>query len=416
VLSSNPGFSPDAASNDDEATRLSAYRYRNLFQAMAVAFWEIDFGPLQMMLGEAVAGGVKDLRAFMMADRAFVRAAMASVIVTDVNAKTLLLFEAEEASQIVGTGVASYWPPQSEPVFIEAVMASVERQPHFITETRLSTCRGSAIDVLFTVSWSPESRKEAIILLGVIDIGDRLRAEAAARRLQADFAHAARISMLGELTASIAHEVNQPLAAIATNAEAALRWLDRSEPDVGEVRTIAGRIAADAHRAAEIIGRIRAMAERRPPERTDLSLGDVIDDVLVFLRHELRRHDVEVEFDAAAFPSVLADRTQLQQVFVNLALNAIHAMDEAQSPGPRLRILAEGNGDALARVIVEDNGPGLSREQRERAFETFYTTRPAGLGMGLPICRSIIEAHDGSISVEDGAPGARFHITLPRIA
>lgn len=407
-------MSPDATSLDDEAARLSAYRYRNLFQAMAVAFWEINFGPLQVMLAEAVAGGAKDLRAFMMSDRTFVRAAMASAIVTDVNAKSLLLFEAEDANQIVGTGVAAYWPKESEPVFIEAVMASVERQPHFITETRLSTCKGNEIDVLFTVSWSPESRKEAIILLGVIDIGDRLRAEAAARRLQSDFAHAARISMLGELTTSIAHEVNQPLAAIATNAEAALRWLDRPEPDVGEVRTIATRISADAHRAAQIIGRIRGMAERRPPERADLSLSAVVDDVLLFLRHELRRHDVSVEFDPSAFPTVRGDRTQLQQVFVNLALNAIHAMDDAQSPGPRLRICAEDGGEAVVHVIVEDNGPGLSPEQRERAFDTFYTTRSAGLGMGLPICRSIIEAHEGAISVEDGAAGARFRITLPR--
>jgi len=420
ILDFNDASAPEAAERWrlEEATRLNEYRYRNLFQAMAVAFWEIDFGPMRVMVGEAVAGGVTDLRAHMMENRAFVREAMTRAVVTDVNDKTVMLFEAETAEQIVGGSVAPYWPSSSEPVFVEAVMASIEKRPHFITETRLLTLQGNEIDVLFTVSWSPESRKEGVILLGVIDIGDRLRAEAVVQRLRADFAHAARISMLGELTASIAHEVNQPLAAISTNAEAALRWLERAEPDVDEVRAISRRIVADARRAAAIIERIRGMAERRMPQHSELSLSGVLDDVLLFLRHELQRHGVEVVLSAADLPPVRADRTQLQQVFVNLALNAIHAMDDAQVTQPRLTILAEARDANTVDVIFEDSGPGLSGDQHERAFETFFTTRPSGLGMGLPICRSILEAHGGTIAAEEpvAGTGARFRIVLPRIA
>ena len=284
------------------------------------------------------------------------------------------------------------------------------RQPYLMAEARVNRLDGQQIDVLFTVSLSWENRRRGVMLIGVVDITARKAAEARLAQVQAEFAHAARVSMLGELTASIAHEVNQPLAAISTSASASLRWLAQDEPDLAEVRELAERIVADSRRAAAIIARVRTMAERREPERAALSLNGVVEEVLAFLDHELRAQAVKVALALQAdLPKTLADRTQLQQVLVNLAVNAIQAMGET---GERRLTLSTGAADGLVTVTVEDNGPGLPAEP-QRLFDSFYTTKAAGMGMGLPICRGIVEAHGGTIVAEHGENGARFVVTLP---
>jgi len=220
--------------------------------------------------------------------------------------------------------------------------------------------------------------------------------------------------MLGELTASIAHEVNQPLAAIATNASAGLRWLDRPEPDVAEVRALTQRIIADAQRAADIIARVRAMAGHRTPEPAPLAINGVIEEAMQFLAHELQGQSVTPTLELARdLPLVLADRTQLQQVVVNLAVNAAQAM--AQTPvGVRRLTIRTTFDDGAVRVTVEDSGPGLDAAQQQRAFESFFTTKSNGMGMGLPICRSILESYGGAISASNAAEGgAAFVFTLP---
>jgi len=556
----------------EDALRLSEYRYRNMFDAMAVGFWEIDFNGVGAMLMPLREQGVTDLRAYLLEHRQFTRRTMRAARVLDINAKGLEMFGASR-EQIVGNHIADYWPEASESVFIEALTATMEKRPHLITETTLRTPSGGEIDVLFTVSWSAESRKRGVVLLGVIDIGDRNRAVSAMaaselkyrnlfhhmpislwqlsakgivpllaelraqgvedlpaymeanpdfltkamdviiveevngltvemfggadkadfvgpitrfwrdnpdtirrslaarfsgkdshveetkvrgldgrcidilfasafpsaladlgitivgavdlaernraqdelQKVQAEFAHAARISMLGEFTASIAHEVNQPLAAIVTNGEAGLRWLDREVPDVGEAQALTGRIVADARRAAAIIKRIRSMAEHRAPERAPLSLNEVIAESLAFMRHEIQAHRVTVDLDLApGLPLALGDRTQLQQVVVNLAMNALQAMDRGE-PGSRILAIRTIAGSAgLVRVIVEDTGPGVAADSLERLFDSFFSTRETGMGMGLPICRSILEAHGGAIKAENREQGgARFSISLP---
>jgi PAS domain S-box-containing protein len=551
----------------EEALKLSEYRYRNMFEAMAVGFWEIDFNGVGAMLLPLREQGVTDLRAYLLENREFTRRAMRAARVLDVNAKALEMFGATR-EEIVGKDISAYWPEASMPVFIDALAATMGKQPHLVTETTLLTPAGAAIDVLFTVSWSAESRKRGVVLLGVIDIGDRNRAvsamaaselkyrnlfhhmpislwqlsarsllpllgelraegvtdlaghmesdpdfltrameaitieevneltvsmfggtdkaefvgpitrfwednpdtirrslaarfagkdrhveetrvrgldgrsvdvlfasafppalaelgitivgavdigernraQAALQGLQAEFAHAARVSMLGEFTASIAHEVNQPLAAIVTNGEAGLRWLDRAEPDLEEVKALAGRIVADGRRAADIIARIRAMAEHKAPKREPLPLDEVIGEALAFMRHEIQSHNVKLALDLAeGLPPVSGDRTQIQQVVVNLAMNAVQAMDG----GGVMALRTAGDGKRLT-LVVEDTGPGFGDATPARLFDSFYTTRQAGMGMGLPICRSILEAHGGSIEAGN-APGggARFTVTLP---
>jgi signal transduction histidine kinase len=253
---------------------------------------------------------------------------------------------------------------------------------------------------------------------GMAILDARRRAEEALRRAEADFAHAARISMLGELTASIAHELKQPLAAISTNGQAGLRWLDRPVPDIAEARATTEHLLAEARRAAAIIDHIRAMALRRAPEQSPVSLDELIEDSLAFLRPELEARNVTVfhEFTPEA-PNVLADRVQLQQVIVNLAVNAIQAMEQAESPRRRMTISTSMPNAATVRCTIEDSGPGLTSEHVAHLFERFFTTKENGMGMGLAICHSIIEAHDGWIAADTGSAhgGARFYFTLPAV-
>jgi PAS domain S-box-containing protein len=394
----------------EAALQLSEYRYRNMFDAMAVAFWEVDFTRVGAMLIPLRDQGVTDLRGYLLANRDFVRATMDQATVLDLNPNGFRLFGATDRDAIVGKTVAGFWPQDSEPVYIDALVATMTRQPHIVSETRLNRVDGEHVDVLFTVSLSQDNRQRGIMLIGVVDISSRKQAEAELRQFRAEFAHAARVSMLGELTASIAHEVNQPLAAIATSGSASLRWLAAETPDLGEVRTLSERIA-DARRAAAIIARIRAMAEPREPERLLLSLNALVEDGLIFLAHELQAQmivpDLQLE---AGLPLVLADRTQIQQVVVNLVVNSMQAMAGCERRSLNLTTAPLPGGRVA--LVVEDSGLGFS-ENMTKLFDGFYTTKAHGMGMGLPICRSIVEAHGGTISAENGDVGARFTVVLP---
>jgi C4-dicarboxylate-specific signal transduction histidine kinase len=261
-----------------------------------------------------------------------------------------------------------------------------------------------------------DERGELRFVGAVMDITERVRAREMLQRVQADFAHAARMSMLGELTASIAHEVNQPLAAIAINGEVALRLLNRSEPDLGDVRELAKSVVADARRAADVIARVRAMATRQAPEQTLLSLDEVIRDALQFLRHEVQSHGLTVTHHSnPAAPKMLGDRTQLQQVFVNLMVNAIHAMTPMGAARRTLVVRTTLSDPHTLCCTLEDGGPGIDPEHLDHLFDSFFTTKDGGMGLGLPISRSIIEAHGGHIRADNESVygGARFSCTFP---
>lgn len=399
---------------NEEAVRLSDYRFRNLFEAMAVSFWEIDFNGVGAMLVALRDQGIEDIRAYLLDNIPVVREMLRQTLTLDVNAKTLEMFAVASKDEIVGFHTERYWPPENLPVFIDSLIATLEKQPTFIRETVLLDHNNNRLNVMFTVTWSPDTRKRGVVTLGVIDITDRVNAERKLQQIQADYTHAARVATLGELTASIAHEVNQPLAAIVTNGEASLRWLGRAEPDVGEARELAIRMVADARRAADVISRIRNMATRQTTGRELLSVNDVITDTLDFLRRDLQSHDVLVAFNGApGLPQVEADRTQLQQVLINLAVNAQQAMVQQGVENRRLNIrTAPIPGGHGVVVEIRDNGPGISPDLASRLFESFVTTKPNGLGIGLSICRSIIEAHGGHIEVTNNG-GACFTFSLP---
>ena len=228
-------------------------------------------------------------------------------------------------------------------------------------------------------------------------------------------AHANRVSMMGHLAASIAHEVNQPIAAVVTNAHAAVRWLGAQPPDLDEVRQALGDIIKDGNRANDVIGRIRALVNKVPPRHDPLDINQAIVDATTLTRSELLSHRVALQIQLAQdLPVVQGDRIQLQQVLLNLIINAVEAMS-AVNEGPReLLISSASNAGDSVLVAVRDCGPGLPPESFDRLFQAFHTTKADGMGMGLSICRSIVEAHGGRVWATANAPrGAIFQFTLP---
>jgi signal transduction histidine kinase len=240
------------------------------------------------------------------------------------------------------------------------------------------------------------------------DIEDRKRAE----ELQADLAHINRVTTMSELTASLAHEIKQPIGAAVTNAEVCLRLLNRNEPDVPDAREAALEMANDARRAAEIIDRVRSLYQKGSSQLELVDVNEAIAEMLIMLRNEANRHSVTMRTHLAeGLPEVTADRVQLQQVLMNLMLNGIEAM---RDDGGELSIKSQLSEDGQLLISVSDNGVGLPAERADQIFNAFVTTKPKGTGLGLAITRSIVESHRGRVwATANSGRGTTFHFTLP---
>jgi signal transduction histidine kinase len=240
------------------------------------------------------------------------------------------------------------------------------------------------------------------------DIQDRKRAE----QLQADLAHTNRISMLGELAASISHELKQPISATVMDAQAILRWLNRDQLDLDQVRRATAAIEKDGRLAVDIIDRLRSLYKKTPPQREPVDVDEIIDEMVLLLRSEGNEHSVSIRMDLAAdLPKITADGVQLQQVLMNLMLNGIEAMKDT---GGVLTVKSQLGEDSQIEISVNDTGPGLPLGKADQIFDAFFTTKPQGSGMGLAISKSIVESHGGRIWANgDGGRGATFHFTLP---
>ncbi|MGC2613878.1 MAG: PAS domain-containing protein [Terracidiphilus sp.] len=264
------------------------------------------------------------------------------------------------------------------------------------------------------------TNEELVEVIGTtVDITGRKRAEeerARLHRLENDLAHINRVSIMGELTASIAHEVNQPLSGVVSNGSACLRWLAGETPNIGEARETARRIVRDGKRAAEIIGRIRALTKRTATPREKLDLNEAILEILPLVGDEAKKKSVIIRtcFGNHVFP-VLGDRVQLQQVVLNLVMNGIEAMNTVTERARELVITIRNTDPDQVEVTVEDSGTGLDPDASGRIFEAFFTTKPAGMGMGLSICRSILQAHNGRLwATANHGVGTTLHFTLPK--
>ncbi len=393
------------------ALEMSEERYRSLFHFLPVAMLQVDRRELAAVFKTLHRQGVRDLNAYFKEHPGFYEYAGNSIQVIEVNRRAIELFRARNAEQLIGPA-ARVWSEARETIQT-SMAARFSGAARFEAEMKIRTFDDQTRDALYVAHFPEAYEREALGLICMLDISDRVEAQTKLSSMQAEFAHAARVSMLGELTASIAHEVNQPLGAILTSGETAIRWLDRPKPDLGELRALALRTVSDARRAGDVIRRIRSMATDGDPELIALSLNDVVEEVMLFLGPELRRQAVQARLDLGAdLPFVLGDRVQLQQVFSNLAVNALQAM--AGQGERHLLIRTALTEPRTVCAVIEDNGPGIPEDQLHRLFQSFFTTKKGGMGIGLAICRSIVEAHGGRLEAANlhNGTGARFRFTL----
>jgi C4-dicarboxylate-specific signal transduction histidine kinase len=293
----------------------------------------------------------------------------------------------------------------------------------FEVEARVRSVTGGYRAMLVRAAPLRDEKGHVVKWYGVsTDVEDLRRAvealresEETLRSAQADLAHVNRVATMGHLTASIAHEVNQPIAAVVINAEAALRWLGTQPPDLEEVRRALGLIVEDGTRAVNVIGGIRALIKKVPSRQACLDINDAIREVIALTRGEAVKTGVSVQTDLAdGLPLIYGDRVQLQQVILNLIINAIEVMSGVAETSRALLISTGQAESGGVLVAVRDSGPGLDPSSLEHLFNAFYTTKSGGMGMGLAICRSIIEAHDGQLCASANEPrGAVFQFTLP---
>jgi PAS domain S-box-containing protein len=322
-------------------------------------------------------------------------------------------------------------PEKGEPSYEGAVeRIHPEDRPQFKRAVEQAVRAGSDVDNSFRVAL-PDGSIRYCRSLGhptvnesgeieyvgtVMDVTERMRAEEALRDAQAELARVTRITGMGELAASIAHEINQPLAAVITNSDAALRWLANHPPNLEETREALKRTIRDANRASEVIKRFRALLTKDKPERLAVDINDAVNEVLLLTRSEQQRHQIKVETELAQdLPPVQGDRVQLQQVMLNLILNGIEAMSTVADRPRVLRIRSRMSDTGGLLVAVEDTGVGIDPANMDRLFNPFFTTKSGGMGMGLAISRSIVEAHGGRLWATPASPhGTVFQFTLPR--
>jgi signal transduction histidine kinase len=385
---------------------------RSAFETMAVPVVELDTSALRSLLAEAHIGDVVDLAERIENDAGFITSATAAVQVVYANPTAIALLGAGTLGEVVGD-FGRLRPSGATNDFGREIEAMLEQRPSFRDETAIRRADGVDLPVVYT-SWAPSGTLASTRhLVSLTDISEQVGVAQTLGRLRAELAHAGRISMLGELAASVTHEVNQPLTAVVANAQAGLRWLDREEPDIGEVKVALETILRAGHRATDVVARMLAMSKKQELELKPLSVNALIEETLLFLGHELAKHQVRVHLDLTPQSTlVCADRTQLQQVLVNLFMNAAQAMANAHSWRRILTIRSRPRPGKI-RIEIEDTGPGIKAADQDRLFESFFTTKADGMGMGLPICRSIVQAHGGELDVSSRPSlGATFRFDL----
>jgi PAS domain S-box-containing protein len=305
--------------------------------------------------------------------------------------------------------------PDDRALVQQVVEGAANDRQDFNLEHRLLMPDGSIKHIHVVARAMPDQLASVDFVGAVMDVTAIRRAELELHTTRTELAHVMRVTSLGELTASIAHEVNQPLGAIVANAEASLGWLDRENPDVNEARAAIARIARDGHRAGEVIRRVRALVKKTDAQMVSLQINEIVREAADFVQQELASSQVSLRLDLGVdLMAIHGDRIQLQQVLLNLISNGIEAMQVVLDRPRELVIRSERDGAKQVRVTVTDCGTGLSAENASKIFEPFVTTKGTGMGMGLSICRSIIDAHGGRIWASVSEPyGAAIQFTLP---
>ncbi|TMB63170.1 MAG: hypothetical protein E6J54_29965, partial [Deltaproteobacteria bacterium] len=328
----------------DAELRESEQRYRHIFQTAGVSIWEEDFSQVTAAIDDLKAQGVRDFSQYIAAHPEFIQQAISMVKIIDVNDATVKLFEARSKDELL-VSLHKIFLPKTEEVFAGELIAIAEGRTNFESETVLQTLKGDKLAVLFTIAFPRQPAKLNSVLVSIMDITERKRADEALHKTQAELAHVTRVATLGELTASIAHEVNQPLAAIVTNGNACLRWLAGDSPNLDEARETARRIIRDGNRAGDVIGRIRTLLRKTGTEKELLDMNQAIREVVALAEGEVRRNGVALRTELTGdLPPILGDRVELEQVVLNLIMNAIEAMS-AIGDRPRELVVRTQSGE-----------------------------------------------------------------------
>lgn len=388
--------------------------YRGFLTSLPVPALRIDALSLVRFHDELREGGLVDPGAHIEQHPDLIQKAISLITVTSANRQAVELFKAQQEEDLLGPiSTLMEGGPREWLEFITSVYNGDARRG---VEAKLRALDNSVADALWLTS-PLEGRQDAGGLTVLVDVKNRIQSEQVLAEEEVRVAHTTQLAFLGELMATIAHEVSQPLSAIVINAEASLRWLDRSKVDKARVRSLIERTCADAHRANNIIFKVRELAmPARVVKQVPTDLNSILEEVATFLSGEFRRHKITLVFDlAVGMPLVMGDKTQLQQVLVNLAMNAVHVLATTDPNSRRLTFRTSLAGSGTVRVEIEDTGPGIPEERLDRIFDSFFTTKPAGMGLGLYISRTIVESHGGMISAVNvqGQHGACFTITFP---
>ncbi|WP_244432719.1 MULTISPECIES: ATP-binding protein [unclassified Afipia] len=409
VLESYTDITESIAAHD--ALVQSERRYRRMFDASRIGVAEEDWTEVRRALNSLEVDGA-ELADYLTRHPGFVQQARLLAKNRKVNPALEAMVGAESSSDYAGC--VDRILPNCDRTFVQALLSFATKAPFYEGETEMIGADGHRIPAIFTITFPPDD--DCNVLIFVIDVTERRRAQDALLAAQSELARAARAATLGELSASIAHEVNQPLAAIVTSGEAGLRWLQRDTPDLAEVSAAMCRVVDEGRRAGAIVTRIRGFVEKVPARKDMLKICDIIADAALLVERELAKSEVALSFTAShELPQICGDRVQLQQVFVNLFINAAQAM-AGQSTPRHISVAADTTDGSDIVIAITDTGPGIATNDLTRLFEPFFTTKHGGMGMGLAICRTTMEAHGGQMTAESSSGlGATFRLRLPAI-
>lgn len=399
---------------DEAALKESEHRYRTIFETLAIAIWENDFRQVKTELDKLRERGIVDIRLYLADHPNFVVDMRKAVRITDVNQTALKLMGVPSKEEFFRT--LDDFLPDNDGGFAHFLTGIFEGQTEFQSETIVRSRDGRLIPILVALSFPKDGSGLDRIQASIVDMTERHQFQEALETSRQELEQASRAAMIGEISASIAHEVNQPLSAIMTFVQAGTRWLNRQPPDIDEAKLALQDAVVATEHAAQVVKRVRMLLGKSKSEDTEVTVDAAISDAVQLKQKELATDGVQVSLSLMAQGgAVRGDRVLLQQAFLNIISNAMHAMETADAR--TLSIHSSLTDDGIT-IRFTDSGAGLGSIAPETLFKPFNTTKPNGMGLGLAMCRSIMMAHSGTISIRDRADGrgAVVEVRLPLAA
>ncbi|MFK0166179.1 sensor histidine kinase [Rhizobium sp. NPDC090279] len=397
--------------SSNSALTKSEARYRSIFDRTRVALWERDYSKLHSYLGEIRAKGITNIGAHARTNPGFLDDCISLVRVVAANEAARELLGARSSA----VGVLHSYIQAEQQTLIDMFQAIMDGKRIFEDNVKVRADSGEDKFVLLSINLPEDPAAFNRVVVSMVDITQREMALKARVEAQAELTKASKAATVGAMSASLAHELNQPLGAIVVNAQTLLRWLDREPPELAAARRSAERMIRDSQRASEIIHNARSLLAPSSDKLETIDLRELIEETIGLMEHELQRSRTNALVDFGPnIPSISTVKIELQQVLINLITNAIQSMEEAGSPQRIVRITASQADSEHVSIIVHDTGPGIDANAKDKLFSPFFTTKAKGMGMGLSICRSSLEARGGKLDgTNHPEGGAIFQIRLP---